>query len=160
MSGSVLPKRSIPNNKYECLMRKVGFVGSGPTHPILNLAGISGHAAVVIRQDISCIRSVRCTRVYYTVFFLNPNSGVPLYVQLQHQLQQRILSGQLQHGAQLPSVASFPPSSTSTSSLSARFTRFLNEKVSSKRSAALALTFAINLLGSELMRAVYKSALR
>jgi GntR family transcriptional regulator len=41
---------------------------------------------------------------YYTVFFLNPNSGVPLYVQLQHQLQQRILSGQLKHGAQLPSV--------------------------------------------------------
>jgi GntR family transcriptional regulator len=41
---------------------------------------------------------------YNTVFFLNPNSGVPLYVQLQHQLQQRILSGQLKHGAQLPSV--------------------------------------------------------
>jgi GntR family transcriptional regulator len=38
------------------------------------------------------------------VFFLNPNSGIPLYVQLQHQLQQRILSGQLQHGTQLPSV--------------------------------------------------------
>jgi len=38
------------------------------------------------------------------VFFLNPNSGVPLYVQLQHQLQQRILSGQIQHGEQLPSV--------------------------------------------------------
>ena len=41
---------------------------------------------------------------YYTVFFLNPNSGVPLYVQLQQQIQQRILSGQIQHGAQLPSV--------------------------------------------------------
>jgi GntR family transcriptional regulator len=38
------------------------------------------------------------------VFFLNPNSGVPLYVQLQLQLQQRILSGQLVHGVQLPSV--------------------------------------------------------
>ena len=38
------------------------------------------------------------------MFFLNPNSGVPLYVQLQHQLQQRILSGQIQHGEQLPSV--------------------------------------------------------
>jgi GntR family transcriptional regulator len=38
------------------------------------------------------------------VFFLNPNSGVPLYVQLQQQLQQRILSGQIQRGAQLPSV--------------------------------------------------------
>ena len=38
------------------------------------------------------------------MFFLNPNSGVPLYVQLQQQLQQRILSGRLQHGAQLPSV--------------------------------------------------------
>jgi GntR family transcriptional regulator len=38
------------------------------------------------------------------VFFLNPNSGVPLYVQLQQQFQQRILSGQFQHGIQLPSV--------------------------------------------------------
>jgi len=38
------------------------------------------------------------------VFFLNPSSGVPLYVQLQQQLEQRILSGQLLHGAQLPSV--------------------------------------------------------
>jgi len=38
------------------------------------------------------------------VFFLNPNSGVPIYVQLQQQLQQRILSGQLAHGVQLPSV--------------------------------------------------------
>lgn len=38
------------------------------------------------------------------MFFLNPNSGVPLYVQLQQQLQQRILSGQLQNGDQLPSV--------------------------------------------------------
>ena len=41
---------------------------------------------------------------YITVFFLNPNSGVPLYVQLQHQIEQRILSGQLEHGAQMPSV--------------------------------------------------------
>jgi GntR family transcriptional regulator len=32
---------------------------------------------------------------------------VPLYVQLQHQLQQRILSGQLSHGEQLPSVREF-----------------------------------------------------
>ena len=38
------------------------------------------------------------------MFLLNPNSGVPLYVQLQHQLQKRILTGQLQKGAQLPSV--------------------------------------------------------
>lgn len=38
------------------------------------------------------------------MFFLNPSSGVPLYVQLQQQLEQRILSGQLLHGAQLPSV--------------------------------------------------------
>lgn len=41
------------------------------------------------------------------MFFLNPNSGVPLYVQLQQQLQQRIISGQLPHGAQLPSVREF-----------------------------------------------------
>ena len=38
------------------------------------------------------------------MFFLNPTSGVPLYVQLQQQFQQRILSGQLLHGSQLPSV--------------------------------------------------------
>ncbi len=38
------------------------------------------------------------------MYFLNPASGVPLYVQLQQQLQQRILAGQLRHGAQLPSV--------------------------------------------------------
>jgi len=38
------------------------------------------------------------------VFFLNPQSGIPLYVQLQQQIRQRILSGQLLHGAQLPSV--------------------------------------------------------
>jgi GntR family transcriptional regulator len=41
------------------------------------------------------------------VFFLNPNSGVPLYVQLQRQLQQRILAGQLPHGRQLSSVRDF-----------------------------------------------------
>jgi len=41
------------------------------------------------------------------VFFLNPSSGVPLYVQLQQQLQQRILAGQLIHGEQLPSVRDF-----------------------------------------------------
>jgi GntR family transcriptional regulator len=41
------------------------------------------------------------------VYFLNPNSGVPLYVQLQQQLCQRILAGQLLHGAQLPSVRDF-----------------------------------------------------
>jgi GntR family transcriptional regulator len=40
----------------------------------------------------------------HTVFFLDANSGVPLYVQLQQQLRQRILSGQLRHGSQLPSV--------------------------------------------------------
>ena len=38
------------------------------------------------------------------MYFLNPSSGIPLYLQLQQQLQQRILSGQLAHGAQLPSV--------------------------------------------------------
>jgi GntR family transcriptional regulator len=38
------------------------------------------------------------------VYFLNPNSGVPLYLQLQHQLQQRILTGQLPRGEQLPAV--------------------------------------------------------
>ena len=44
---------------------------------------------------------------YFTntpVFFLNHNSGVPIYVQLQQQLQQRILSGQMADGEQLPSV--------------------------------------------------------
>lgn len=41
------------------------------------------------------------------MFFLNPNSGVPLYLQLQQQLQQRILTGQLLHGTQLPSVREF-----------------------------------------------------
>jgi GntR family transcriptional regulator len=38
------------------------------------------------------------------VYLLNPNSGVPLYVQLQQQVQQRILTGQLADGVQLPSV--------------------------------------------------------
>jgi GntR family transcriptional regulator len=38
------------------------------------------------------------------VFLLNPNSGVPLYVQLQQQIQLRILAGQLARGTQLPSV--------------------------------------------------------
>jgi GntR family transcriptional regulator len=42
--------------------------------------------------------------LYNTVFLLNPNSGVPLYVQLQQQLQQRILTGQIPDGSQLPSV--------------------------------------------------------
>ena len=41
---------------------------------------------------------------YNSVYFLNPNSGVPLYVQLQQQLRQRILSGLLADGAQLQSV--------------------------------------------------------
>jgi GntR family transcriptional regulator len=41
------------------------------------------------------------------VYLLNPQSGVPLYVQLQLQLQQRILTGQLGHGDQLPSVRDF-----------------------------------------------------
>jgi len=45
--------------------------------------------------------------LYNTVYFLNPTSGVPLYVQLQQQLQQRILAGQLTHGEQLPSVRDF-----------------------------------------------------
>jgi GntR family transcriptional regulator len=38
------------------------------------------------------------------VFFLNPNSGIPLYLQLQQQFRQRILTGQILHAAQLPSV--------------------------------------------------------
>jgi GntR family transcriptional regulator len=38
------------------------------------------------------------------VYLLNSNSGVPLYVQLQQQVQQRILTGQLVDGEQLPSV--------------------------------------------------------
>jgi len=41
---------------------------------------------------------------YNSVFLLNPASGVPLYLQLQQQFRQRILSGQLLDGAQLPSV--------------------------------------------------------
>ncbi len=41
------------------------------------------------------------------MFFLNPNSGVPLYLQLQRQLQQRILSGELKQGTQLSSVREF-----------------------------------------------------
>ena len=41
------------------------------------------------------------------MFLLNPNSGVPLYVQLQQQLQKRIIAGQLAHGTQLPSVRDF-----------------------------------------------------
>ena len=41
------------------------------------------------------------------MFLLNSNSGIPLYLQLQQQLQQRILSGQLGDGAQLPSVREF-----------------------------------------------------
>ena len=38
------------------------------------------------------------------MYLLNPSSGVPLYVQLQQQLRQRILTGQLADGEQLPSV--------------------------------------------------------
>jgi GntR family transcriptional regulator len=45
--------------------------------------------------------------LYNSVYFLDPSSGVPLYVQLQQQLRQRILSGQLADGAQLPSVRDF-----------------------------------------------------
>ncbi len=41
------------------------------------------------------------------MFLLNPNSGTPLYLQLQQQLQQRILSGQFVKGTQLPSVREF-----------------------------------------------------
>lgn len=41
------------------------------------------------------------------MYFLNSNSGVPLYVQLQMQIQQRILAGQFLHGEQLPSVRDF-----------------------------------------------------
>ncbi len=45
--------------------------------------------------------------LYNSVYLLNPNSGVPLYVQLQLQVRQRILSGQLAAGVQLPSVRDF-----------------------------------------------------
>ncbi len=38
------------------------------------------------------------------MFLLNPSSGVPLYVQLQQQVQQRILTAQLVDGEQMPSV--------------------------------------------------------
>ncbi len=38
------------------------------------------------------------------MFFLNANSGVPLYLQLQNQLKHRILSGEWIDGTQLPSV--------------------------------------------------------
>ena len=38
------------------------------------------------------------------MYLLNSTSGVPLYVQLQQQVQQRILTGQLVDGEQLPSV--------------------------------------------------------
>ena len=38
------------------------------------------------------------------MFFLNPQSGIPLYVQLQQQFQQRILTGLLSDGTRLPSV--------------------------------------------------------
>lgn len=38
------------------------------------------------------------------MFCLNPQSGIPLYVQLQEQIQQRILSGLWSRGTQLPSV--------------------------------------------------------
>ncbi len=38
------------------------------------------------------------------MFLLNPSSGVPLYVQLHQQIRQRILTGQLTQGTQLPSV--------------------------------------------------------
>lgn len=41
------------------------------------------------------------------MFLLNSNSGIPLYLQLQQQIQQRILSGQLADGEQLPSVREF-----------------------------------------------------
>ena len=41
------------------------------------------------------------------MFLLNPSSGVPLYVQLQQQLRQRILTGQLSDGQRLPSVREF-----------------------------------------------------
>ena len=38
------------------------------------------------------------------MYLLNPNSGVPLYLQLQQQMQQRVLTGQLVDGEQMPSV--------------------------------------------------------
>jgi GntR family transcriptional regulator len=41
------------------------------------------------------------------MFLLNPGSGVPLYVQLQQQLRQRILTGLLVDNQQLPSVRDF-----------------------------------------------------
>jgi GntR family transcriptional regulator len=38
------------------------------------------------------------------VFILNPQSGVPIYRQLVEQVRRRVASGQLQPGAELPSV--------------------------------------------------------
>jgi GntR family transcriptional regulator len=49
-------------------------------------------------------RAITVLLQQYTVFFLDANSGVPLYVQLHQQIRQRISSGQLEHGEQLPSV--------------------------------------------------------
>jgi len=43
--------------------------------------------------------------MYNTMFVhLNPNSGMPIYRQLFQQLRQRIVSGQLAQGDQVPSV--------------------------------------------------------
>lgn len=38
------------------------------------------------------------------MFILNPQSGVPIYRQILEQVRRMVASGQLQHGAELPSV--------------------------------------------------------
>jgi GntR family transcriptional regulator len=38
------------------------------------------------------------------MFILNPSSGIPIYRQLQEQIRRMVASGQLEHGAPLPSV--------------------------------------------------------
>ena len=68
-------------------------------------AAVPSGGAVAFHTKPSLTPHAPCVLLYYnTVFFLNPNNGIPLYVQLQQQLQQRILTGQLARGKQLPSV--------------------------------------------------------
>ena len=55
---------------------------------------------------ISCTGFRLSVLVMYNTMFvhLNPNSGMPIYRQLFQQLRQRIVSGQLAQGEQVPSV--------------------------------------------------------
>jgi len=79
-----------------------------------NVEPVSFGSAIAIIHRCCWLTKNRLTKIpltvlvyYNTVFLLNSNSGIPLYLQLQQQLQQRILSGQLGDGAQLPSVREF-----------------------------------------------------